>query len=89
MIFVSTVARAQVLTSLLRESNFPAVSIHGDLSQRERLARYKSFKECKKVVMVSTDIFGRGVDIDKVDFVVNYDLPLTSDAYLHRVIIFF
>ena len=85
IIFVSTTVRAKVLTSLLVNSNFPAVSMHGDLKQEERLARYKQFKECKCVIMVSTDVFGRGVDIDKIDFVINYDLPKDSDGYMHRV----
>ena len=85
IIFVSTAMRAQVLSQLLKECNFPSVCIHGQLKQDERLARYKTFKECKSIIMVATDIFGRGVDIDKVDFVINYDLPDSTDAYLHRV----
>lgn len=85
IIFVSSTIRAKVLTSLLRKSNFPAVAMHGDLKQEERLARYKEFKECKSVIMVSTELFGRGVDIDKIDFVINYDLPRDSDGYMHRV----
>ncbi len=85
IIFVSSALRAKILTSLLKENNFPAISMHGQLKQAERLERYKQFKECKSVILVATDIFGRGVDIDKVDFVVNYDLPEDSDGYMHRV----
>ncbi len=85
IIFVSNSLRANVLTGLLNENNFPAVSIHGQLRQEERLARYQKCKECKNVIMVATDIFSRGVDIDKIDFVVNYDLPEDTDTYLHRV----
>jgi len=85
IIFVNSTVRAKLLSSLLRQHNFPAVAMHGDLRQEERLIRYKQFKECKTVIMISTDIFGRGVDIDKIDFVINYDLPRDSDTYMHRV----
>lgn len=85
MIFVTSSPRAKILAGLLKENNFPAISMHGQLKQEERLARYKQFKEAKSVIMVATDIFGRGVDIDKVDFVINYDMPEDTDTYMHRV----
>lgn len=50
-----------------------------------RIARYKTFKEFKSRIMVATDIFGRGIDIDHVNIVINYDMPDMSDSYLHRV----
>ncbi len=51
-----------------------------------RIARYKTFKEFKKRIMVATDIFGRGIDIERVNIVINYDIPDSSDTYLHRVL---
>ena len=45
------------------------------------------FKEYKKRIMVATDIFGRGIDIERVNIVINYDMPDSSDTYLHRVFI--
>ena len=87
IIFVSTTVRAKVLTSLLVNSNFPAVSMHGDLNQELRLARSHQFKECKCVIMVSTYVFGIGVDIANIDFVLNYGLFTASDVYLHRVVL--
>merc|ERR1712182_136836 len=50
-----------------------------------RIARYKQFKDFQKRIWVATDLFGRGIDIDRVNIVINYDLPDDSDSYLHRV----
>merc|ERR1711865_420138 len=94
VIFVSKVARATELDRLLTECNFPSVCIHSGLSQEERIGRYKDFKDFKKRILVSTDLFGRGIDIERVNIVVNYDFPevkegnaqtTASDQYLHRV----
>lgn len=52
-----------------------------------RLDRYETFKAFKKRIMVATDIFGRGIDIERVNIVINYDMPDGSDTYLHRVYI--
>jgi len=85
VIFVSKVNRAKELNKLLEENNFPSICIHSDLKQEERIARYKSFKECSKRLLVTTDLFGRGIDIERVNIVINYDFPNESDQYLHRV----
>ena len=55
------------------------------MKQEERLSRYKLFKDFQKRIMVATDIFGRGIDIERVNIVINYDMPNASDSYLHRV----
>ena len=82
VIFVKSVSRANELNKLLIECNFPSVCIH---SGSERIARYKSFKDFQKRIMVATDIFGRGIDIERVNIVLNYDMPDNADQYLHRV----
>jgi ATP-dependent RNA helicase UAP56/SUB2 len=51
----------------------------------ERLRIYKEFKEYKYRILVSTDLFGRGIDIEKINVVINYNMPTESDQYLHRV----
>lgn len=84
-IFVKSVARANELNKLLVECNFPSICIHSGMPQEERIARYKSFKEFNKRIMVATDIFGRGIDIERVNIVINYDMPDGADSYLHRV----
>jgi len=61
------------------------MAIYGGLEQEERLDRYNKFKEYKSRILVSTDIFGRGVDFERVNIVFNYDMPENADTYLHRV----
>jgi ATP-dependent RNA helicase UAP56/SUB2 len=85
VIFVNGVRRCRELDKLLKECNFPSMSIYGGLDQKERLDRYNKFKEYKSRILVSTDIFGRGVDFERVNIVINYDMPKSADQYLHRV----
>merc|ERR1719335_979200 len=85
VIFVKSVQRAVALDKLLVECSFPSIAIHSGLKQEDRIARYKQFKEFQKRIMVSTDLFGRGIDIERVNIVINYDMPDEGDTYLHRV----
>ncbi|AED91647.1 DEAD/DEAH box RNA helicase family protein [Arabidopsis thaliana] len=85
VIFVKSVSRAAELNKLLVECNFPSICIHSGMSQEERLTRYKSFKEGHKRILVATDLVGRGIDIERVNIVINYDMPDSADTYLHRV----
>jgi len=85
VIFVKSVQRATALNKLLRDCNFPSICIHSGLEQEERISRYKAFKDFKQRVLVSTDLFGRGIDIERVNIVINYDMPTAADQYLHRV----
>merc|ERR1712087_437883 len=72
VIFVKSVQRAIALDKLLVECSFPSITVHSNLKQEERIARYKSFKEFQSRIMVATDLFGRGIDIEKVNVVINY-----------------
>merc|ERR1712048_696686 len=85
VIFVKSRVRAHQLDALLRKCAFPSETVHGELSQKQRLDIYQKFKNFKCRILVSTDLFGRGVDIEKVNIVINYDMPPESDTYLHRV----
>ncbi|KAL2234711.1 UNVERIFIED_CONTAM: DEAD-box ATP-dependent RNA helicase 15 [Sesamum indicum] len=85
VIFVKSVSRAAELNKLLVECNFPSICIHSGMSQEERLTRYKGFKEGLKRILVATDLVGRGIDIERVNIVINYDMPDSADTYLHRV----
>ncbi|KAH0838615.1 P-loop containing nucleoside triphosphate hydrolase protein [Lanmaoa asiatica] len=85
VIFVKSVARAIELDKLLVSCNFPSISIHSGLAQEERIKRYTAFKAFEKRILVATDIFGRGIDVERVNIVVNYDCPPDADSYLHRV----
>lgn len=85
VIFVSKVARAKELNRLLKECNFPSICIHAGMKQEERIKQYKSFKDFNARILVATDLFGRGIDIERVNVVINYDFPDDSDQFLHRV----
>jgi len=85
VIFVKSVARAIELDKLLVSCNFPSISIHSGLQQEERIKRYTAFKAFEKRILVATDIFGRGIDVERVNIVINYDCPPDADSYLHRV----
>jgi len=85
IVFVKSVDRAQMLDTILRKDNFPSIAIHRNLEQDERIKRYTDFKNFKHRIMVSTDIFGRGIDIEKINVVFNFDMPQDPDSYLHRV----
>ncbi|EAN31110.1 DEAD-box ATP-dependent RNA helicase 15 [Theileria parva strain Muguga] len=85
IIFVKSVSRAVTLNNLLTECNFPSIAIHAGLDQSERINRYTQFKNFDKRIMVATDLFGRGIDVERVNIVINYDMPDSTDSYLHRV----
>jgi superfamily II DNA/RNA helicase len=98
IIFVKSQDRAEQLGKILKTNEFPTVVIHGRMKQEERVRRFQLFKSYGKRVLVSTDLMGRGIDINKVNVVVNYDLPPLDkaennrdvynravDQYLHRV----
>ncbi|CAO1613564.1 unnamed protein product [Jaminaea pallidilutea] len=84
IIFVKSVNRANELDKLLRECNFPSICIHGGLPQEERIKRYTAFKQFEKRILVATDIFGRGIDVERVNVSISYDCPSDADSYLHR-----
>merc|ERR1711939_1272459 len=85
VIFVKSVSRATQLDALLKDCNFPSICIHSGLPQAERIKRYSQFKAFEKRILVATDIFGRGIDVERVNIVINYDTPSDADSYLHRV----
>jgi len=85
VVFVSSVRRASELNKVLSDCNFPSISIHSGMPQEERIEKYKQFKDFQHRIMVATDLFGRGIDISRVNVVINYDMPESSDQYLHRV----
>merc|ERR1712136_692963 len=85
IIFVKSVQRCSALSALLVEQNSPAIAIHRSMAQEERISRYRQFKDFQKRILVATNLFGRGMDIERVNIVVNYDMLEDSDTYLHRV----
>ncbi|KAG0048440.1 Suppressor of the cold-sensitive snRNP biogenesis mutant brr1-1 [Gryganskiella cystojenkinii] len=85
VIFVKSMERCIELNKLLIECNFPSAAIHRGMAQEERIQLFTAFKNFEKRILVATDVFSRGVDVSRVNVVINYDLPESADTYLHRV----
>ena len=85
LVFVETKRSADILCNYLQGNNFPATSIHGDRTQREREQALASFRSGYTPVLVATAVAARGLDIPNVTHVVNYDLPTDIDDYVHRI----
>jgi ATP-dependent RNA helicase UAP56/SUB2 len=85
IIFVNSIPRCETLSDILTKNEFPSIAIHADLPQEERIRKFNSFKEFKSRIMVATELYGRGVDFLKVNTVINYDMSIDAEAYVHRV----
>ncbi|MGQ7278928.1 DEAD/DEAH box helicase [Brevibacillus thermoruber] len=85
IVFANTQARVQQLTARLQENGFAAEALYGDLSQNKREQLMKQFREIKFQYLVATDIAARGLDVEGVTHVVNYDVPNDVESYIHRV----
>jgi len=85
LVFSKTKHGAEKLAKVLFERGFKAGAIHGDLSQGQRERSLARFREDQLRVLVATDVAARGLDIDGVTHVINYDLPMTYEDYIHRI----
>ncbi|KAI9099933.1 P-loop containing nucleoside triphosphate hydrolase protein [Phlyctochytrium arcticum] len=85
LVFVETKRSADMLCNFLQQNSFPATSIHGDRTQREREQALLSFRSGRTPVLVATAVAARGLDIPNVGHVINFDLPSDIDDYVHRI----
>jgi ATP-dependent RNA helicase RhlE len=85
LVFTRTKRRADKVAQLLRQAGIAADAFHADKSQASRQRSLARFKSPKPAVLVATDIAARGLDIDMVSHVINYDLPVDAENYVHRV----
>ena len=85
LIFTRTKRGADIITKLLTDAHIHADSIHGNKSQQARQRALSNFKSNKTKVLVATDIAARGIDIDRLSHVFNYDIPEFAEAYVHRI----
>ncbi|GBF74182.1 hypothetical protein PA598K_02514, partial [Paenibacillus sp. 598K] len=83
--FCRTKIRAKKLTESLQEQGLPADELHGDLTQAKREQVMKRFRNAKLQILVATDIAARGLDVEGVTHVYNYDIPHDAEAYIHRI----
>ena len=85
MIFCNTKFMTDKLTSRLCREGYDAQCLHGDIPQAKRNVVMNDFKRGKFPILVSTDVAARGIDVDDVEAVINYDLPNENEYYLHRI----
>jgi ATP-dependent RNA helicase DeaD len=85
VVFCRTKIRAKKLTEALIENGFNADELHGDLSQAKRELVMKRFKSAKLQILVATDVAARGLDVEGVTHVFNYDIPHDGEDYIHRI----
>ena len=85
VIFCNTRQKVDWLSSKLKENNFTVSSIHGDLEQQERDRVMDEFRSGASRVLIATDLWGRGIDVQQVSLVICYDLPLNKELYIHRI----
>lgn len=85
VIFCNTKRKVDWLSQKMLEANFTVSSMHGDMPQRERDAIMKEFRSGSTRVLITTDIWARGIDVQQVSLVINYDLPNNRELYIHRI----
>jgi len=85
IVFTRTKHRADRVAKVLHQNGIKSAAIHGDRSQSQRQSALESLKSGRCRVLVATDVVARGIDIDDVSHVVNYDLPNSPEDYVHRI----
>jgi len=85
LVFTSTKAHADDLAGRLAIEGFDAAALHGDMSQRERTRTLNSMRGGRIRILVATDVAARGLDVDGITHVINYDLPRQAEDYVHRI----
>jgi len=85
VIFCNTRRKVEWLTDKMRKANFTVASMHGEMMQKERDEIMKSFRDGTNRVLITTDLWARGIDVQQVSLVINYDLPNNRENYIHRI----
>ena len=85
IIFCSTKDRVDKLSQKLKDLNFSCDAFHGGLEQRDRLKVMKNFKKGNFNFLIATDIAARGLDVDDITLIINYDMPFECESYVHRI----
>jgi ATP-dependent RNA helicase len=79
------IAQVDWLTEKMRSNNFTVSAMHGDMPQKERDAIMAEFRSGTTRVLITTDVWARGLDVQQVSLVINYDLPNNRELYIHRI----
>jgi superfamily II DNA/RNA helicase len=85
LVFVSTKYSADLISTKLRRLHISAEALHGEQTQGKRMQVLSDFKDARVKIVIATDVAARGIDISQLPVVVNFDLPRSSDDYIHRI----
>lgn len=85
IIYCNSIKIVDIISNKLNNDNFSVACIHGNMNQEERNKVIKEFRDGKSRVLISTDLLSRGIDIQQISIVINYDVPKNVDNYIHRI----
>jgi len=85
IIYCNTRRKVDWLTEKMQEKDFTVSAMHGDMDQRERDLIMREFRSGTSRVLITTDLLARGIDVQQVSLVINYDLPTNRENYIHRI----
>lgn len=85
LVFVNTKKMADEIALHLNETGYQAQALHGDMRQNQRTQVMDEFKAGRTAILVATDVAARGIDVNDIDFVINYDIPQNAEYYVHRI----
>ena len=85
IIYCNSIKRVDQLYNAMKEDNFTASYIHGNMDKSERIRSFDDFKTGKSKVLISSNVTARGIDIQQVSTVINFDVPKCVHTYLHRI----
>jgi translation initiation factor 4A len=85
LIYCNTKKRVMELAELMKEKDFVVSAMHGEMDQMQRDMIMKEFRTASSRVLITTDLMARGIDVQQVSLVINYELPLKKENYIHRI----
>ncbi|MFA6940062.1 MAG: DEAD/DEAH box helicase [Clostridiaceae bacterium] len=85
ILFCNTKEAVDNLTSKLKDLGYPCRSIHGGMEQKDRISTMKDFKRGEFPILAATDVAARGIDIEDISHIINYDVPMEKESYVHRI----
>merc|ERR1712007_422708 len=85
VIFLNTRRKVDWLTEMMTKKDFTVSALHGDMDQKERDLIMREFRSGSSRVLITTDLLSRGIDVQQVSLVINYDLPTNRESYIHRI----
>jgi translation initiation factor 4A len=85
IIYCNTRRKVNWLTDQMKQRDFTVSAMHGDMDQKDREVIMKEFRSGSTRVLITTDLLARGIDVHSVSLVINYDLPINRENYIHRI----